>query len=434
MENKSKNDNENVIVKNKRRKWPLVLIISLITIILVVALSVVISTNVQSAKQEKALQEQLDLGNKYLNELDYEQAIVAYEAAIEIDPMSVDAYMGLADTYVNMEDFEKAKEVLQAGYDATGDERLKDKIIEIVSLIAEEQAKIESETQEDLFTFEISQEELNAAIPARVVDGIYHNAYYDYNLQEDDVEYLNNIINLLENGQYDDAIIALDYEKSLAILHYIGADFNGGDLIDANIALNNKKIYMEVDNRETIGEGVNIMILPIDDGKGYAISYHSTMELENYIGSYRTSYLYGECKEGVFWGEFSCVEVTDYEDNSIDTNRLYKGTSINGLLDGELTCLENEKTIITTLVNGHKEYWGLKQEDNKVYVTFEKEVTASGEKIDHNTQCYWDYDLDTIKSWYDNNLVTIEYTVFSSSGYGYESYYRIEDGMWYYPW
>ncbi len=426
-------NNETQIVKKNNKKI-LIITITAITLVILVAVGVVLIINVRSANREKALQEQLDLGNKYLNELDYEQAIVAYETAVEIDPMSVDAYLGLADTYVNMGDFDKAKEVLQKGYDATGDERLKDKIIEIESLIAEEQAKIEFELQEDLFTFDISQEELNAAIPARIVDGIYHNAYYDYNLQEDDVEYLNNIINLLENGQYNDAIIALDYEKSLAILHYIGADFNGGDLIDANIALNNKKIYMEVDNRETIGEGVNIMILPIDAGKGYAISYRSTMELESYIGSYRTSYLYGECKEGVFWGEFSCVEVTDYEDNSIDTNKLYKGTSINGLLDGELTCLENDKTIITTLVNGHKEYWGLKQEDNKVYVTFEKEVTTSGEKIDHNTQCYWDYDLDTIKSWYDNNLVTIEYTVFSSSGYGYESYYRIEDGMWYYPW
>ncbi len=32
------------------------------------------------------LQKQLDLGQKYLEEMNYEEVVVAFEAAIEIDP------------------------------------------------------------------------------------------------------------------------------------------------------------------------------------------------------------------------------------------------------------------------------------------------------------------------------------------------------------
>ena len=45
------------------------------------------------------VQEQLDLGSKYMAELDYESAIVALNKAIKIDPKNVDAYKMLAEVY-----------------------------------------------------------------------------------------------------------------------------------------------------------------------------------------------------------------------------------------------------------------------------------------------------------------------------------------------
>ncbi len=74
------------------------------------------------------LQKQLDLGQKYLEEMNYEEAIVAFEAAIEIDPMSVDAYLGLVEVYIRTGEFDTALEYAKKGYEATGDERLKEKI------------------------------------------------------------------------------------------------------------------------------------------------------------------------------------------------------------------------------------------------------------------------------------------------------------------
>ena len=60
------------------------------------------------------LSRQLDLGQKYLEETDYEQAKIAFEKAIEIDPMNTEAYQGLADAYVNMEQYEEAATAYEA--------------------------------------------------------------------------------------------------------------------------------------------------------------------------------------------------------------------------------------------------------------------------------------------------------------------------------
>lgn len=52
--------------------------------------------------------EQYDLGVRYLSEGNYEEAIIAFTAAIEIDPKRPDAYNGLANTYIAMGDYDSA--------------------------------------------------------------------------------------------------------------------------------------------------------------------------------------------------------------------------------------------------------------------------------------------------------------------------------------
>ncbi len=66
----------------------------------------------------------LNLGERYLEEQNYEQAVVEFDKVIAIDPMSVEAYLGKAQAYEGMGDLDKAYETLQIGYEKTGDERL----------------------------------------------------------------------------------------------------------------------------------------------------------------------------------------------------------------------------------------------------------------------------------------------------------------------
>ena len=75
------------------------------------------------SKLEKPLSatELLDLGEKYLLELDYEQALVQFLKVIEIDPMNPRGYTGAAEAYVGLGDTDSAIAILRRGLDATGD-------------------------------------------------------------------------------------------------------------------------------------------------------------------------------------------------------------------------------------------------------------------------------------------------------------------------
>lgn len=80
---------------------------------------------------EKDYDRELSLGARYVNELDYEKAIAAYRAAIEIEPKNPEAYEALADLYILMGDYEAAATLLNEGIKATGSDDLYDRLAEI---------------------------------------------------------------------------------------------------------------------------------------------------------------------------------------------------------------------------------------------------------------------------------------------------------------
>ncbi|MEA4924007.1 MAG: tetratricopeptide repeat protein [Syntrophomonadaceae bacterium] len=61
---------------------------------------------------EARVNAKLELAIKYLNENDYEKAILAFNEAIQIDPRNVEARAGLAQAYIGIGDFEKAEEAV----------------------------------------------------------------------------------------------------------------------------------------------------------------------------------------------------------------------------------------------------------------------------------------------------------------------------------
>ena len=125
-----------------------------------------------SQKAGATWQEQYDLGVKYLDEGNYEQAILAFTAAIDIDPKRPESYigrgeayilsgetednlsaaladyqaalaldetltqawLGLADVYIRQGDYDKALEILREALDKTGgDSVIADKLSELES-------------------------------------------------------------------------------------------------------------------------------------------------------------------------------------------------------------------------------------------------------------------------------------------------------------
>jgi len=74
--------------------------------------------------------EQLDLGYKYLSEMDYEQAEVTFEHIISIDDKNYEAYLGLAEVYTAMDEPEMAEEIMEDAVDKCGYGEIQVKVIE----------------------------------------------------------------------------------------------------------------------------------------------------------------------------------------------------------------------------------------------------------------------------------------------------------------
>lgn len=81
----------------------------------VVLLGVVIVAIILSGSKSRELKKKLDLGQQYLSELNYEQAVIAFKQILEENPYQTEAYLGLAQAYAGMEDYEQARLVLEEG-------------------------------------------------------------------------------------------------------------------------------------------------------------------------------------------------------------------------------------------------------------------------------------------------------------------------------
>ncbi|MDR0220224.1 MAG: tetratricopeptide repeat protein, partial [Lachnospiraceae bacterium] len=63
----------------------------------------------------------LDLGEKYLLDLDYEQALVQFDLVIIIEPRNPRGYTGAAEAYMGMGDIDSAIAVLRQGLEVLPD-------------------------------------------------------------------------------------------------------------------------------------------------------------------------------------------------------------------------------------------------------------------------------------------------------------------------
>jgi len=119
--------------------------------------------------------ELLDLGERYLLELDYEQAVVQFLAVIEIEPLNARAYIGAAEAYIALGDTEAAIAVLERGYEASpNDPAIADMLAGLrAGLNAEEpNAEVESNTLTALQGEHIEEVSEFARYQYFLVDGV----------------------------------------------------------------------------------------------------------------------------------------------------------------------------------------------------------------------------------------------------------------------
>lgn len=74
--------------------------------------------------------EQLDLGYKYLSDMDYERAEATFRGIISVDEANYEAYLGLSEVYSAMDEPDMAEEVLEEAVDKCGYGKIQIKVIE----------------------------------------------------------------------------------------------------------------------------------------------------------------------------------------------------------------------------------------------------------------------------------------------------------------
>ncbi len=78
-------------------------------------LAVLLLLSLAACGGKNTWQEQYDLGMRYLNEGNYQEAVIAFEAAIKIDPKRPEAYLGAAEAYMGLGDTDAARKILEDG-------------------------------------------------------------------------------------------------------------------------------------------------------------------------------------------------------------------------------------------------------------------------------------------------------------------------------
>lgn len=107
------------------------LIIGIIIAVIIAALAI---TTLFVVRSTNSFEHQLERGYKHLEDEHYEEAIAAFEKALDIDDDNFDVYMGLAEAYIELEEIEDAIEALE---DAVEIEDDYEDVADIMEAIAE---------------------------------------------------------------------------------------------------------------------------------------------------------------------------------------------------------------------------------------------------------------------------------------------------------
>ncbi len=91
-------------VRRSKKIWPYIAGAGLLTLIIVGAILFFVSGN-----KGKSYEDQLALAERYFDELEYDKAIAAYKAVLEIDPMNEAALNGLEQCYISWAESEPDK-------------------------------------------------------------------------------------------------------------------------------------------------------------------------------------------------------------------------------------------------------------------------------------------------------------------------------------
>lgn len=141
--------------------------------LLVVALAVAGALLFWQSRKLDDYTAQLSLGDKYLEELDYENAEIAYKKAIEIDEKRASAYVNLSVVYVKQNRFAEARELLAEAEEKVSGEQALQAVQEQLSRVEQQEERYQQETQAESTPAPTSSPTPEDQESSRIKTGVY---------------------------------------------------------------------------------------------------------------------------------------------------------------------------------------------------------------------------------------------------------------------
>ncbi|MBR0092594.1 MAG: tetratricopeptide repeat protein [Lachnospiraceae bacterium] len=330
-------------LKKKSRKTAIIIVSAVVTILVAGTITGIL---VYSNSPSRRLQKQLDLGNRYLSDLDYEQAVAAYEAALTIDPKSAEAYQGLADIHIkNGAEDELYDVYLRADgqLDETAIGPLRDKVASAVT------DSLERMLQDGNYEGVIAlSDKWKGLLPGVAFDEYIVQANDAIETAKAQEELLKQVYEIMSSENYLEMVAIDGSDEADAVMESMKTDFiiyapDGADESYTGKVSGLYKIYRDGEYRgyyfyygdvvNGIRDGYGVSCWLSD--KGYEVVF------ETYEGEWKNDKPNGKGRQTEYWGDGEGIYTTTVE-----------GTYKDGLQHGTFTWVESDYSSQWEAVNG----------------------------------------------------------------------------------
>lgn len=104
-------------MREKKKSNVGIIIAVIVAVILLLAIVAGVFIFVLIGGKEKRAEKKLDAGNQYLKNSEYEDAIECFEKVVKLDPENSKAYIGMAEAYAALGEYDVAMDVINEGID-----------------------------------------------------------------------------------------------------------------------------------------------------------------------------------------------------------------------------------------------------------------------------------------------------------------------------
>lgn len=213
---------------DKKKKVPVIVGIVIVVVAIIGMLAFFLLVNGDEKKAERKLK----VGNEYLLELKLDDAIIAFEQVLELDPKNVEAYRGIISAYMQKEDIMKALKYAEKAYKNTKEEEFSEQIETIGGLIASlddgtsEEQEVQ-EAQEETEESEEPDEEADNGPRYAISKALYYMDGYDYGYVDYELDDKGNTLSLYSSVE-DEKYYFYEYdEKGRLIAERMDSAYDG---------------------------------------------------------------------------------------------------------------------------------------------------------------------------------------------------------------